>query len=136
MDEAIFFKESDETIYIRAQGHVTASLCPELKSKAFARLALKPSVQAVYFDLSTCEYMDSTFLGLIVGINKRFKASGGKDGHPLGRESDLHGSPKKPSGSCAWSRYRRRTRASPNPWSALASGLGPRPNSSSTLTRN
>jgi len=73
VEEAIFYKDQDGDIYIRAQGHVTASICPELKAKAFARLDASPPPSAVYMDLGPCEYMDSTFLGLIVGINKRFR---------------------------------------------------------------
>ena len=74
MDEAFFFKDADEGVFIRVQGHVTASRCPELKGRVFSRLDKAPAPAAVYFDLSDCEYMDSTFLGLIVGVNKRFKA--------------------------------------------------------------
>ena len=74
MDEAFFFKDADEGVFVRAQGHVTASRCPELKGRIFSRLDKAPVPAAVYFDLSDCEYMDSTFLGLIVGVNKRFKA--------------------------------------------------------------
>lgn len=77
MDEALYFKEVDGIIYIRAQGHLTAALCPQLKARAFARIEEAPPKKAVYIDLGPCDYMDSTFLGLIVGINKRFKAAGG-----------------------------------------------------------
>ena len=72
MQEALFVKETARTIYIRAQGHVTAALCSDLKSRIFERLEAKPPVENVYVDLSGCDYMDSTFLGLLVGINKRF----------------------------------------------------------------
>lgn len=77
MDEALFYKESEGIIYIRAQGHLTAALCPQLKAKAFARIESDPPIQAVYLDMAPCEYMDSTFLGLVVGLNKRYKAAGG-----------------------------------------------------------
>lgn len=73
MDEAFFFKDADEGVFVRVQGHVTASRCPELKGRIFFRLDKAPVPAAVYFDLSDCEYMDSTFLGLIVGVNKRYK---------------------------------------------------------------
>ena len=71
MDEALFFKESEGIIFIRAQGYLTASLCPQLKARAFARIEQLPLVKAIYMDLGPCEYMDSTFLGIVVGINKR-----------------------------------------------------------------
>jgi len=72
VEEALYVKETAQTIYIRAQGHVTAALCSDLKSRIFERLEAKPPVDNVYVDLSGCDYMDSTFLGLLVGINKRF----------------------------------------------------------------
>ena len=77
MEEAAYYKEDGETIFVRAEGHVTAAVCPGLKTRLFARLDAQPRAGAVYFDLSACEYMDSTFLGLIVGAQKRFAASGG-----------------------------------------------------------
>lgn len=72
MEEALYVKESSQTIFIRAQGHVTAALCSDLKGRIFERLEAKPPVENVFVDLSACDYMDSTFLGLLVGINKRF----------------------------------------------------------------
>lgn len=72
MEEALFVKETSNRIYIRAQGHVTANSCPELKARVFDRLEAKPAVEDMLLDLSGCEYMDSTFMGLIVGFNKKF----------------------------------------------------------------
>ena len=72
MEEAVFYKSADDTIFVRATGHVTALVCPALKAAVFGRLDSEPPVQRVYLDLSECEYMDSTFLGLIVGTQKRF----------------------------------------------------------------
>ncbi len=72
MEEALFIKEAANVIYIRAHGHVTAALCSDLKGRIFERMEAKPPVENVYVDLSLCDYMDSTFLGLLVGINKRF----------------------------------------------------------------
>lgn len=57
---------------MKATGHVTALVCPPLKSAVFERLDANPPAEAIYLDLSECEYMDSTFLGLIVGTQKRF----------------------------------------------------------------
>jgi anti-anti-sigma factor len=76
VQEAVYFKEEAGTVYVRAEGHVTAALCPGLKSRVFARLDSAPPVERVRVDLSACEYMDSTFLGLIVGMHKRFAPLG------------------------------------------------------------
>ena len=72
MEEAVFYKSDGPVIYARATGHVTALICPSLKEAIFERLESAPAVEHVYLDLSSCEYMDSTFLGLIVGTQKRF----------------------------------------------------------------
>jgi anti-anti-sigma regulatory factor len=72
VEEAVYYKSEDLTIYICATGHVTALVCPPLKAAVFERLAAAPPVERIYLDLSCCEYMDSTFLGLIVGTQKRF----------------------------------------------------------------
>jgi anti-anti-sigma factor len=85
VEEAVYYKSEEREIYIRATGHVTALVCPRLKSAVFERLDAEPPVAKVYLDLSACEYMDSTFLGLIVGTQKRF--------------SRLAGGPRGPGGS-------------------------------------
>ncbi|MGA2545687.1 MAG: STAS domain-containing protein [Rectinemataceae bacterium] len=72
MEEAVYYKSEDRAIYIRATGHVTALVCPPLKTAVFDRLDADPPITKVYVDLSDCEYMDSTFLGLLVGTQKRF----------------------------------------------------------------
>jgi len=72
VEEAVYCKAEGTTLYIKATGHVTALVCPPLKQAVFERLEAPPPVEAVYLDLSACEYMDSTFLGLIVGTQKHF----------------------------------------------------------------
>jgi len=81
MEEAVFYKSTDNTIYMKASGHVTALVCPPLKAAVFGRIDSDPRVEKIYLELSDCEYMDSTFLGLIVGTQKRFaRLSGGEKG--------------------------------------------------------
>ncbi len=75
MGEALFYKEKDNVLYLRAEGHVTAALCADLRERVFARFEESPAVRAVLIDLSSCDYMDSTFMGLIVGFNKRLARS-------------------------------------------------------------
>jgi anti-anti-sigma factor len=78
MDEAIFYKETQDAIYIRARGHITAALCTDLKNKVFARIDSSEPLAAIHIDLSECDYMDSTFMGLIVGFRKRLKDPTGR----------------------------------------------------------
>lgn len=72
MEEAVFYKSEGAAVYMKATGHVTALVCPPLKAAVFRRLDSEPGVEEVFLDLTDCEYMDSTFLGLIVGTQKRF----------------------------------------------------------------
>jgi anti-anti-sigma factor len=72
VEEAVYCKSEGAVLYLRATGHVTALACPPLKQAIFDRLDAAPPIEAVYLDLRDCEYMDSTFLGLIVGTQKRF----------------------------------------------------------------
>jgi anti-anti-sigma factor len=69
--EALRYKEKDDVLYIRAEGHVTAALCADLRFMIFERFDAEPKVKGMYVDLSECTYMDSTFMGLLVGFHKR-----------------------------------------------------------------
>ena len=72
MQNNIYYAEKDYTIYIKANGHITAQICFGLRQRVFERLDRTPKIKAIYTDLSTCEYMDSTFMGLLIGFNKKF----------------------------------------------------------------
>lgn len=78
LEETLYFDEDKNKIYIKAAGHVTAALCPDLKKAVLARLDQDPVIEEVILDLSSCDYMDSTFMGLIVGMNKKLKARTGR----------------------------------------------------------
>jgi anti-anti-sigma regulatory factor len=71
VEEAVYYKESADAVYVKATGHVTALVCPPLKARIFGRIDRDPPPACVQIELSECEYMDSTFLGLIVGTHKR-----------------------------------------------------------------
>jgi anti-anti-sigma factor len=79
VEEAVYFKSEGTTLFMKATGHVTALVCPALKAAVFSRLDAEPKVESVYLELSDCEYMDSTFLGLIVGTQKRFSRLSGAE---------------------------------------------------------
>jgi anti-anti-sigma factor len=74
LDAAVFYKDHGDSVYVRAVGHITAKLCPGLKDRIYARINADRSLKAVHVDLSQCEYMDSTFMGLLVGVRKALKA--------------------------------------------------------------
>lgn len=76
MDEMIFYKREADTIYIRATGHITANSCSKLKDRVFEDFDSDAAPQNILIDLSHCEYMDSTFMGLIAGFNKRLLRQG------------------------------------------------------------
>ncbi|MBN2351689.1 MAG: STAS domain-containing protein [Spirochaetales bacterium] len=73
MNDAILYGEADNDIFIRALGRVTVNICYELRDRIFTRLGDLPHVGNIYIDLSRCDYMDSTFMGIILGINKKLK---------------------------------------------------------------
>ncbi len=57
-------------LVLKATGHITATLCPALKTKLMALLVPDGGVSRLHIDLAECEYMDSTFLGLLVFLSK------------------------------------------------------------------
>lgn len=73
MEEALYYKDQGNVLYVRAVGHITAAVCYALRSRVFDRLSRTPTPGALYVDLSQCSYMDSTFMGLLVGFNKQFR---------------------------------------------------------------
>ena len=76
--ESLSFSDTDNKIYIKANGHITASLCPVLRSKVMDRLNSSPILEEIYIELEHCIYMDSTFMGLLISFNKILKAKSNK----------------------------------------------------------
>ncbi|AEJ19495.1 STAS domain-containing protein [Gracilinema caldarium] len=71
MAEALYYKEENQRLYLKGEGHITAILCADLRELIFNRFEQGHPLEAFYIDLSACDYMDSTFMGLLVGFNKR-----------------------------------------------------------------
>ena len=76
--EALYYQENDFGLFIRALGHITAAVSTDLREVILERLSQAPVPPLLGVDLSACEYMDSTFMGLIVGFRKRLHAFPGK----------------------------------------------------------
>ena len=71
MKEELFFSETESYIFIKAVGHITARLCPDLKNKIITLCEKADKLTDLFVDLSACEYMDSTFMGLLIGLHKK-----------------------------------------------------------------
>ena len=78
MSEALYFQETSAGIFIKAVGHITASISVDLKALVTERLEKPPVPLELFADLSECTYMDSTFMGLLVGFHKKLKTLTGK----------------------------------------------------------
>lgn len=68
--EKAFVGFNGGALVLRAEGHITAALCPALKSRLLSFLEPQGGAARLHVDLSECEYMDSTFLGLLVFLAK------------------------------------------------------------------
>ncbi len=77
--DSILVGEDDRGFFITALGSVRATLCYPLRDSLLFRLEETSDVPAVFADLSRCIYMDSTFIGLLVAIDRKLqKGSGGR----------------------------------------------------------
>jgi anti-anti-sigma regulatory factor len=77
--DSILIGEDDRGFFIAALGSVRAVLCYPLRDTLLARLEESSDVPAVFVDLSRCAYMDSTFIGLLVAIDRKLqRGSGGR----------------------------------------------------------
>ncbi len=74
MQNSIYYLENDNSIFVKAVGHITAPICFGLRQRVFNRFEETREIKAIYVDLSECEYMDSTFMGLLIGFNKKMSA--------------------------------------------------------------
>jgi anti-anti-sigma regulatory factor len=77
--DSLHFGEDERGLFLAARGSIRAVLCFPLREALLDRLDARPVPPAVYADLSQCQYMDSTFVGLLVAVDKKLqKASGSR----------------------------------------------------------
>ncbi len=78
MQEALYYLEVGNILYVRLSGHITAAPCADLRNRIYDRFQKQPPLLGIFIDMANCEYMDSTFMGLLVGFNKRLEKAIGK----------------------------------------------------------
>jgi len=77
--DSILLGADERGYFLTARGSIRASLCYALRERLLDRLEDSADVPAVFADLSECVYMDSTFIGLLVAVDRRLrKGSGGR----------------------------------------------------------
>jgi len=76
--EALYYQENETGLFLRAEGHITAAVSTDLRELILGRLTQAPTPPLLAADLSDCDYMDSTFMGLLVGFHKRYKTLTGR----------------------------------------------------------
>lgn len=73
MKEALYYKLVGNQFFVKAVGHITAALCSGLRDSVLQIIQSPEEKSEFFVDLSECDYMDSTFMGLLVRFNKDFK---------------------------------------------------------------
>ena len=75
---ALYFKYENSCFYIIVSHSATAQNCLRVK-EAFENIVNKnkEEINNIYVDLSSCSYMDSTFMGILMGFSSFLKESKG-----------------------------------------------------------
>jgi anti-anti-sigma factor len=79
--DAIFLGSDERGHHLQVRGSIRATHCYPLRERLLSRLDQPGPVPAVFADLSECTYMDSTFIGLLVAVDKKLQKRG--DGERL-----------------------------------------------------
>ena len=65
----------DEGLWVRIEGRAMADVCPALR--AYCESRLDADHPTLFVDLHECEHFDSTFLGTLLCLQKRYGRPGG-----------------------------------------------------------
>jgi anti-anti-sigma factor len=66
---SIYLQQNE--IYLKAEEHITAKQCFAIKEYLYKHISDFNAAFKIYLDLSLVDYMDSTFLGILAGIEKK-----------------------------------------------------------------
>ncbi len=69
--DSLLLGSDAHSVVIRAVGHIRANDCYPLREELFPELDAPGGRRECYVDLSRCTYMDSTFIGLLVAMDKK-----------------------------------------------------------------
>ena len=67
----LFVGRNNQLLILKAKGHITAKLCFPLRKLFIDEIHKYKKNLDFCVDLSDCSYMDSTFIGILVGIDKK-----------------------------------------------------------------
>lgn len=70
MSHTLWYGEQGERVFIRACGRMSAAMCLPLRERLQQRSQSGLATEQILVDLSSCEHMDSTFIGLLVGLGQ------------------------------------------------------------------
>lgn len=76
MSDTLLLGKSTNRLIIVGTGSLNARNCDEFRKQINQLLEDEP-LESVHLDLSECTYMDSTFLGVLVGIHKKNRQNRG-----------------------------------------------------------
>jgi len=75
LTDGISMTSQGEDLFLRGEGSLNARNCDEFRKQVYS--LVQGGVKKVHLDLAKCSYMDSTFLGLLVGVHKKLRQFGG-----------------------------------------------------------
>jgi anti-anti-sigma factor len=75
--DTLLLGADERGVFVRAQGSIRATLCFPLRDALLGKIDKGLAVPAVFIDLSECRYMDSTFIGLLVAMDKKLRKATG-----------------------------------------------------------
>lgn len=70
----IYIGTNESDLYIVVQGRGTAEYCSDLNT-GIQEIATNTNISNIFFDVKDAEYVDSSFIGLILSTKKKFPTS-------------------------------------------------------------
>jgi anti-anti-sigma factor len=75
--DSLLAGRDERGFFLVARGAIRATLCYPLRETLLEGLEEAADIPAVFVDLSRCVYMDSTFIGLLVAVDRKLQKGSG-----------------------------------------------------------